>query len=322
MQTLLKNTQAYTLLKNEGKSNRFGHAYLLLIDDARNLRFALKTFAKLFFNCADDLSPEKSRIARLIDEESFSDCIMFPAEGKKLSVEDVEKIREESMLEPIESEKKLFLLGDFAEANIQTQNKLLKLLEEPPKSVRFLIGATSVFPVLPTVLSRTKKLEILPFGLEETADCLARMYKDGYDRQTLSLCAAASGGNVGGAQNILEGGHYKTLSEYAFELCTTPLYSLPITVRKIGESKRQKELLSLLRIIFRDALLLKTQARAANYLLLKAEKAKLLLVAKQYSTEALLYAQEALSEAELQVSFNAVFPQCIELCIAKIRSKN
>ena len=31
---------------------------------------------------------------------------------------------------------------------------------------------------------------------------------------------------------------------------------------------------------------------------------------------------KALSDAELQVQFNAVFPQCIEVCIANIRQKN
>ena len=79
-----------------------------------------------------------------------------------LYAEDAENIREETLLSPIEGERKLFVLGDFAEANTQTQNKLLKLLEEPPQGVIFLLGATTVFPVLPTVLSRTKKLEILP----------------------------------------------------------------------------------------------------------------------------------------------------------------
>ena len=46
------------------------------------------------------------------------------------------------------------------------------------------------------------------------------------------------------------------------------------------------------------------------------------LRAEKYTVSALLYAQEALSNAELQVQFNAVFPQCIEVCIANIRQKN
>ena len=326
MQTLLKNTQAYRLLKTESEEGRLSHAYLLLLNDARNLRTALKTFAKLFFQQDfQENSPAFARICNLIDEENFSDCLLFPAEGKKLAVEDAEKILEESTLSPIETQYKVFLIGDFAEANTQTQNKLLKLLEEPPQGVIFLLGATTVFPVLSTVLSRTKKLEILPFDIEEITQCLTRMYEDRFDNQTLSLCAAASGGSIGEAQNIAEGGHYQTLVENAFHLVLTENSRMPALIKQIGDTKQQKELLTLLRLIFRDALLVKTAKNKGDIadfqekILLKGETARIQRTAELYSLPALLYAQEAISEAEKQVKFNAVFPQCIQLCIANIR---
>ena len=323
MQTLLKKTQAYRLVKTEAAEDRSSHAYLLVFSDARNLRFALKSFAKLLLGCADPTTTQATRVSNLIDTDSFSDCLIFPAEGKKLAVDDAEKIREESTLSPVEGDKKIFIIGDFAEANVQTQNKLLKLLEEPPKGVIFLLGATSVFPVLTTVLSRTKRLDIQAFSSEEVEACLARTYGDKYDQKTLSVCAACADGNVGQAQNMLEGGHHKTLLESAFSLCLTPLSKLPTAVKSVGETKYKKELLSLLRLIFRDALILKTQgARAEKNLLLKSEKESILSVVNAYTPPALLYAQSAISEAEKQVTFNAVFPQCIEICIAKIREKN
>ena len=324
---LLQNTQAYRLLKRECEGNVSSHAYLLLFDDGRNLRTALKEFAKLLFSVSEDgyegLTEDKKRIAKLIDEESFSDCLFYPADGKKLAVEDAEKIREESLLSPIEGERKVFVLGDFAEANTQTQNKLLKLLEEPPKGVVFLLGATTVFPVLQTVLSRTKRLEILPFPIPAIENALHRIYGNKYEGATLELCAAASGGILGEAQNILEGGYYKSLVENAFNLCLFDESKIPVAVRAVGETKYKKELLSLLRLIFRDALLVKTDNQACKKsILLKSEKEKIEKIAEKYTTSALLYAQEALSDAELQVQFNAVFPQCIEVCIANIRKNN
>ena len=332
MQTLLKNTQAYRLLKRESEEGKLGHAYLLLLSDTRNLRAALKTFVKLFFepDCQDNAA--FTRVCSLIDEENFSDCLFFPSEDKKLTVEEAVKIQEESTLNPVESQKKVFVLGDFADANVQTQNKLLKLLEEPPENVVFLLGATTVFPLLPTVLSRVKKLEIQPFSMEEVAAVLRRTYNDRFDENTISLCAAASSGSVGEAQNIIEGGHYKALAENAFALALTPEIRLPLLIKQIGETKQQKELLTLLRILFRDALLWKTSKKAQNpsaisamfreNLLLKSEAENIAKTADFYSLNALLYAQEALSEAEKQVKFNAVFPQCLELCIANIRAKN
>ena len=322
MQTLLQATKAYTLLENEGKENRFSHAYLLTLNDRKNLRLALKTFALLFFDCAKADTPEKKRIAERIKAENFSDCLFFPNEDKKLTVEDAEKIQEESTLNPIEAEKKLFVIGDFSDATPQFQNKLLKLLEEPPKNVYFLLGASTAFSVLSTVLSRTKKLEIQPFSPEQITQVLVRLYGNTQEKSYLLVCAATANGSVGEAQDIIEGGFYKNLKETAFSLVLCPLSKLPSLTKQIGETRHQKELLSMLRLIYRDALILKTQVRNLNgKLFLTNEKENLLKVSEKYPVSALLYAQEAITLAEKQVKFNAVFPQCIEICISNIRNK-
>ncbi len=319
MQTLLKKTGAYRLLKNEGDTQGFSHAYLLLFEDSRHLRAGLKVFARLFFDCESPSTPSQKRRAELIEEESFSDCLFYPAEGKKLMVEDAERILEESTLAPVEGDKKLFVLADFAEANAQTQNKLLKLLEEPPKGVYFLLGTTSAFSVLQTVLSRTKKLEILPFTEGEVAAFLERKYADTYDIATLTACAATSGGNLGEACAILEGGYYTSLIDCAYSLLLSPSHKLPTLVKSVGETPHKKELLNLLRILCRDALLLKL---GEGSLLLKGEKTRTKEVANAFTKAALLYAQEALLEGEKQIKFNAIFSQCIETCIANIHAKN
>ncbi len=319
MRELLKTTKAYKLLKNEAKTGDFSHAYLLAFNDAKNLREALKCFAKLFFGCEEPLSAAEKRVSDLIDGESFSDCACYPVEGKRLLVEDAENIIEESTLAPVEGTKKVFLIGDFSEANVQTQNKLLKLLEEPPQEVIFLLGATSEFSVLPTVLSRVKRLEILPFSTEEVSACLKRKYKDKYDKISVSLCASTSGGSVGDASEMLEGGSYFALVEQAFSLALSPLHKLPETSKKVGETTRKKELLTLLRILYRDALMEKSGMGAR---LFSWETKRILQLSNALSKHALLYAQEAISDAEKQVKFNAIFSQCIEITIAKIWAEN
>ena len=43
------------------------------------------------------------------------------------------------------------------DANEETQNKLLKTIEEPPKNVFFILGSTNEKKLLKTVLSRSKR---------------------------------------------------------------------------------------------------------------------------------------------------------------------
>lgn len=330
MRQLIQSARAYRLLKTECAENRLNHSYLLVFDDARNLRIVLREFAKLFFLSPDQARTE--RIAARIDEENFADCMFFPEKEKKFTVEDAEKIREESALKPVEGNRKLFVIGDFAEATVQAQNKLLKLLEEPPENVCFLLGATVTFPVLPTVLSRAQRLEISPFSVKEVTECLKRLYPQ---EPNTELYAAASGGVIGEAQNILEGGYYKNLVETAFTLVTTNIFNMPSVVRQAGETKYKKELVSLLRLIYRDALILKTaklsgvkssektgKNRAEKYLLLRSESQRLYEISESHRLETLLYAQKALSEAEKQIRFNGVFSQCLEICLANIFERN
>ena len=317
MENLLKSTQAYRLLQKECAEQACSHAYLLLCDDGKNLKEILRYFVKLFFQ-EGKTATEFARISKLIDEENFTDCLFYPNSEKKLTVEDAERVREESLLSPVEGGRKVFVLSDFAEANPQTQNKLLKLLEEPPQGVYFLLGATSAFPVLPTVLSRTKKLEILPFNIEEVVACLRRMYNGRYKDEALTLCAAASGGVLGEAQSLLEGGDYQALLEQAFALLLAEPFRLPQAIHAVAETKHKKELLALLRLIFRDALLVKLGGTYQRSLLLSAELAKLQEVANRYTKSQLLHAQEVLSKAEQDVQFNSVFGHCLEVALATI----
>lgn len=322
MQTLWKNTRAYQTLVAESEKNELSHAYLLITDDKRNLTTALKTFVKPLFACHNPQTSKEQRLFDLIDEEAFVDCHFYTEEGKRFAVEDAEKIGEESVLEPVEGEGKVFVIGDFADATIPAQNKLLKLLEEPPKGVKFLLGATKTYSVLPTVLSRVSKLEITPFSAEQTAEALERIYENKYGKDEYFLCATASAGTVGSAQDMLENGAYKSLLLEAITLCLSNEQKLPIVIKKVGETKRKKELLSLISLIFRDALIIKSQGAENKRVFLQAERENLQKVASRYSFTALIKAQEYIVQAEEEVFFNAVFNQCLETLMAKIYKEN
>ena len=318
MQTLVKQTSAYKLFQAETATGSHSHAYLIVMDDKRNLRDTMLTFAKTLYGVDNPYEEDEIIKAERIQNGTFSDCRCYPEDGKKFVVDDAEALTEECYLMPVESDKKVFIVTDFAEANVPSQNKLLKLLEEPPFGVVFLLGATSVFSILPTVLSRVVKLEIPPFSETQVATALKRLYPSGYTQEDFALCSVASGGSVGAAQSMLEGGEYRALIAEAYALCLCEKSKLPLLVKKTGETKRKKELLFLLRVIFRDATLLKKGVQKENYALLQAEMQKTEEVAKRFALSTLLYAQEEVANTEKDVFFNAVFPQALELTFAKI----
>ena len=336
MKTLLQQTTAYKVLS--AAKGRLRHAYLLLFPDGKNLRFALKTFAPLFFDesvfpssCSQaELSAAQERVAALIEKEAFADCLFFPEEGKKFSVENAEAVAEECTLRPVECARKLFVIGDFSQATKEAQNKLLKLLEEPPEGVCFLLGATSQFTVLPTVLSRVEKAELPPFSAEEIARYLLRNVP-GISSGEAALCAKSSGGVAGKAWDLATGGYFHDLLQATRALCFASPSALPALIRQYGETKYKKELLSLLKLAFFDALMLKAEqnglkkpasARQRDLAAGTLPADDVFRLAKAYSFGGLIKAQEILTEAEKQLYFNGVFPQILEVALCRIQQGN
>ncbi len=305
MRKLIEQTSAYTLIKNAGEN--LHHAYLFLFPDPAFLREGLPYFAELFFP-----SP---RAKEQVLCGGFADCVFLPEEDKKFSVENAERIAEEAALKPVEGDRKLFIVSDFSEATPQAQNKLLKILEEPPQGVYFLLGASVVAPVLPTVLSRVEKLEIPPFSGAQIAAYLRRVHPEApFIKET----AEASGGLPKKAEAMLDGGFLSELAQIAFTLLSAPLSRIPALARKHGETKYKKELLSLFRMILRDALMIKSGVGVG--LLLPAEKQKTQSVANGYTFSALFEGQARLSAAEKELRFNAAFPQTLELFLTGFKN--
>lgn len=299
MKSLISGTDAYRIVKNEAKEGALSHAYLIIFPDDKNLRTALKEFAKVILSANE-------RICSLIDKESFSDCRIYPEEGKRLAASDADNIISECGIKPVEGREKLFILDKFHDANASVQNKLLKVLEEPPEGVKFLLGATSGYSVLPTVKSRVRKLEIPPFSEGEIANYLLRNYPrikgaEGY--------AAASGGIAGEAEKLFGGGYDEVL-EYALCFAEVKEKDFPVLGIKISALKQKVEFFSLLRLVLRDALMYNLNRE--DCALLKNNANRIKNISKNHTAASLTAALEIIASAERDLKFNANFAMLVE----------
>ena len=163
--SLIKNTKAYKIFSGDKKNNTLSHATLIVCDDSELLESYLKVFSKVLM-CNSTEFCDNCRVCRLIDSKQFEDVKFYPEDGK-IKTKDIDDLVERTYLKPLESDKKLFVLVNAQDMNAQAQNKLLKTLEEPPKNTYILLGATSTYTLLPTIISRVKRLDILPFTDEE-----------------------------------------------------------------------------------------------------------------------------------------------------------
>lgn len=153
------------------KNGRLSHAYLVFgEDDKSNKMFCKALTLKLVcesggpcFSCAG---------CKKIEAGFHPDVLVYP-KGKSFLVADSEDILANASIKPMESRYKIFLINNFDLASVQSQNKLLKTIEEAPKNVVFIINAVNQSAVLQTIKSRTQIIEIGSFNnvaLEEEQD--------------------------------------------------------------------------------------------------------------------------------------------------------
>lgn len=86
-------------------------------------------------------------------------------EGPALRVDEIRRIRRDASVKPNEAERKAYVLLEAQDMTEQAQNALLKILEEPPAGVVFMLTLPSASLLLPTVRSRVQL-----FRLEERAE--------------------------------------------------------------------------------------------------------------------------------------------------------
>jgi len=148
------------------KDRGIKHAYLFTSCDELKNEMSCKLFSMLI-NCENEIKPcFNCKNCLKIKNENSLDVFVYP-KNKAIVVEDIKEIVESSHIVPAEFEKKIYILNNFDEANIASQNKFLKTLEEPPKNVVFLLNCKNLNKVLDTIKSRCETISLPQISISE-----------------------------------------------------------------------------------------------------------------------------------------------------------
>ena len=196
---LYLNSETHKVLSLDLKEKMLNHAYLINSKDDVLLQ-ALGFFAvKEIFCESADKPCDKCTNCQKIEHSNMVDLEIYPKDNSSLVVDDILNIVQSAYVKPMESAYKVFLLNNFDECTVQGQNKILKTIEEPPQNVILILTAKNMGLVLPTILSRSKKIveRNLPNEIVE---------KFLIDRKVdnAKLISSMSSGNLGTAIKIAE----------------------------------------------------------------------------------------------------------------------
>lgn len=139
------------------QQNRLPHALILEgSDDATRLAAAREIAMALVCECADKRPCGVCAKCRKALSNSHPDLYLIEPEkeGAFIKVDAVRALKAHALLRPNDGEKSVFILREAQMMNVQAQNALLKILEEPAPHVCILLTCPSRAALLETILSR------------------------------------------------------------------------------------------------------------------------------------------------------------------------
>lgn len=135
--------------------------------------------------------------------------IIKPHKKKSITTEDITDLLSDAYIIPNEDMRKIYVIDKAHTMTPAAQNRLLKILEEPPEYLIIILLCDNISNVLPTILSRSIKIKLQKLSDSSVAQALMQ---NGYDSDRAKEIARLSGGNIGYAQKVAK--DKKALNKY------------------------------------------------------------------------------------------------------------
>lgn len=189
-------------LTNALKNNRLHHAYLFVGKFGSGKTSAGRILAASE-NCkvSPGLTPcGKCDLCKKVFEGKHTDIAELDAASKAGKVDQIRQLTTNALYAPVDGAKTKYFIIDECHAMSQDGSEaLLKILEEPPPHVRFVLCTTELEQMRGTIVSRCQTHEFRQIYWREIADHLVRVAKQEelkVEEEAINLCARLAGGSM------------------------------------------------------------------------------------------------------------------------------
>lgn len=163
-----------TALRNQIREDKTAHAYLFTGSRGTGKTTCARILAKTV-NC-EHRTPEgnpclECDICREAERGALSDIVEIDAASNN-SVEDIRDLREGTVYLPERCRYKVYIIDEVHMLSPSAWGALLKVMEEPPAYVKFILATTEVHKVPATIISRCQRYD---FHRIQSADIAARL---------------------------------------------------------------------------------------------------------------------------------------------------
>lgn len=330
-------------LQKQVAEGRTSHAYLFTGTRGTGKTTCAKILAKAV-NCEHPVNGDpccQCASCMGIENGSFLDVLELDAASNN-GVDQVRALRDEAIYSPANVKKRVYIVDEVHMLSIPAFNALLKILEEPPEHLMFILATTELHKVPATILSRCQRYSFKRIAPADIAGRLSYVAKqeridltpdgaeilsrlaDGALRDGLSLldqCAAA-GGTIDSAA-VLEvlglAGNLQTAQLLEYVLQRDAKAALLLLDRLYIGGKDVGAVLGELSTLVRDLLLRRTAPEGGAALLSGGyDTATLDRLGRDVSGSRFLYLASTLQKATADLYYSSNRRTDAELCLIRL----
>lgn len=331
-------------LKTQLMSGHMSHAYLFTGSRGTGKTSCAKILSKAV-NC---LNPQGGNpcncceACKAIDAGTCMDVLEIDAASNN-GVDNVRDLRDDAIYTPSQVKKRVYIIDEVHMLSIPAFNALLKIIEEPPEHLLFILATTELHKVPATILSRCQRFSfrrITPediaarlqyvsyqenIDLDESAARVLARLADGGMRDGLSLldqCASATVGELT-AQRVYEclgiAGEQTCGRMLAFVADRNTKGALELFNRLYADGKDVAALIDELASVCRDLMILKTAPEAGISMLSGvASDEEVKQLAKRFSAGELVHMIGLLQQTAAGFTRSASRRMDAELCLMNL----
>lgn len=329
-------------LKAQVASGRLSHAYLFIGTRGTGKTSCAKILAKAV-NCDHPVNGNpccQCAACRGIDDGTVMDVVEIDAASNN-GVDNIRALRDEAVFSPASVKKRVYIVDEVHMLSIAAFNALLKILEEPPEHLMFILATTELRKVPATILSRcqrysfrrldaeviSKRLDYIAaqegFNLTEGASKLLARLADGGMRDAISLLDQCSSAPVIDENAVLEAtglaGNRRVADLLSAISKNDAVAALDVFSSLWRDGKDPASLLSDLCALMRDVLLSELAPRGGVSLMSGAYDAKTISgFARLFTKEELLRNMQRAQDAIAALRDSPSPRTCVELCLVSL----